>query len=111
MVTLPTAVTQTKQQLLDAFAGGQPQQLAMRNLIETLFTSAVDPVAGVTYLQTLPRSTTAALAAVGNAINTTGKFSGKAVINTTTGAIVTANGALAASTWLALDGTTAHSPV
>lgn len=62
-------------------------------------------------LQAIPRSTTAALAAVGNAINTTNKFSGKVVINTTSGAIVTANGATAASTWLALDGTTAHTPV
>ncbi len=62
-------------------------------------------------LQAIPRSTTAALAAIGNAINTTNKFAGKVVINTTSGAIVTANGATAAATWLALDGTTAHTPV
>lgn len=59
----------------------------------------------------LPRSTTAALAAIGNAINTTNKFAGKAVINTTTGAIVTAAAATAAGVWQALDGTTAHTPV
>lgn len=62
-------------------------------------------------LQAMPRSTTAALEAVGDAINTTNKFANKAVINTTTGAIVTANAAAAADVWLALDGTTAHTPV
>ncbi|MDP2619914.1 MAG: hypothetical protein Q8P46_07010 [Hyphomicrobiales bacterium] len=61
-------------------------------------------------LQAVPRSTTAALAAIGNAINTANKFSGKVVINTTTAAIVTANGATAGAVWLALDGTTAHTP-
>ncbi len=61
--------------------------------------------------QTFPRSTTVALEAIGNAINTTGKFSGKVVINTTAGTIVTANGATAGAVWLALDGTTAHTPV
>lgn len=59
----------------------------------------------------IPRSTTAALEAVGNAINTTDKFEGKTLINTTAGTIVTANGAAAADVWLALDGTTAHTPV
>lgn len=67
-----------------------------------------DPVAR---LQALPRSTTAALAAIGNAINTTNKFANKAVINTTTGAIVTAADATAGGVWQALDGTTAHTPV
>lgn len=110
MVTLPNPVSQTKDQLLAQFAGGAPEQLAIRNLIETLFTGAVDPVGGVTYLQTLPRSTTTALEAIGNAINTTGKFTGKVVINTTTGLIVTAHAATAADVWDALDGTTAHTP-
>lgn len=62
-------------------------------------------------VQTLPRSTTAALEDVGDDINTAGKISGKAVINTTTGAIVTADGTDADDVWLALDGTTAHTPV
>lgn len=62
-------------------------------------------------VQTLPRSTTTALEDVGDGINTAGKISGKAVINTTTGAIVTADGTDADDVWLALDGTTAHTPV
>lgn len=110
MTTLPNPVAQTKAELLAQFAGGGPEQLALRNLIETLFTGAVDPIGGAS-LQFIPRSTTAALEAVDNAINTTGKFTGKVVINTTTGAIVTAHAALAASGWDALDGTTAHTPV
>ena len=61
--------------------------------------------------QFIPRSTTAALAAVGNAINTTNKFAGKVVINTTAGTIVTADTAAADGVWLALDGTTAHTPI
>ncbi len=60
--------------------------------------------------QLLPRSTTAALEAVANAINTANKYAGKAVINTTTGAIVTAASAAAGGVWQALDGTTAHTP-
>jgi len=111
MTTQPTPVTQTKAQLLALFDGGQPAQLTMRNLIETLFTQAVDPVGGVTYMQTLPRSTTALLEDVAAAINTTGKFTGKVVINTTAGTIVTAHGAAAADVWDALAGTTAHTPV
>lgn len=62
-------------------------------------------------LQALPRTTTTALTAIGNAINTTNKFAGKAVINETTGAIVTASGGTAGAAWLALGGTTAHTPV
>jgi hypothetical protein len=62
-------------------------------------------------LQAMPRSTTAALASLANTINTTNKFLGKAVINTTSGAIVTANGAAISAVWLALDGTTAHTPI
>lgn len=80
--------------------------------IEGAMTTAKGGMAdAVGQLQAMPRSTTAALTAIGNAINTTNKFAGKAVINTTTGAIVTANGATAGATWLALDGTTAHTPV
>lgn len=66
---------------------------------------------GSTRRVALPRSTTAALEAVADATNTTDKYADKAVINTTTGAIVTADGAEAADVWLALDGTTAHTPV
>lgn len=56
-------------------------------------------------------STTAALAAVGNAINTTGKYKGKQVFNETTGILVVAAGALAADVWKnAGTGATAHTP-
>ena len=61
-------------------------------------------------LQTIT-STTAALAAVGNAINTSGKFVGKQVFNTTTNRPVFATAATAAGTWVDSMGTTAHTPV
>ena len=57
-------------------------------------------------------STTAALAAVGNAINTTGKYQGKQVFNSTTNIVVVAVGATAASVWAnSGTGVTAHTPV
>jgi hypothetical protein len=58
-----------------------------------------------------PTSTTAALAAVGNAINTTGKYAGKQVFNTTTNILVVATGASAGATWVnAGTGAVAHTP-
>lgn len=89
-------------------ADNTPDALKIEGAMTTAKGGVTDAVGR---LQALPRTTTAALTDISNAINTTNKFSGKAVINTTTGAIVTANGASAASTWLALDGTTAHTPV
>lgn len=57
-------------------------------------------------------STTAALAAVGNAINTADKFKGKQVFNETTSILVIAVGPLAADVWAnAGTGVTAHTPV
>lgn len=57
-------------------------------------------------------STTAALAAVGNAINTSGKYKGKEVINETTGIKVYAVGPLAADKWKNVgSGADAHTPV
>lgn len=56
-------------------------------------------------------STTAALAAVGNAINTTGKFAGKQVWNTTTTKPVYAVDGTAAGVWKDATGATAHTPV
>ena len=57
-------------------------------------------------------STTAALAAIGNAINTTGKYKGKMVFNETTGIVVVAADANANSVWKnAGTGATAHTPV
>lgn len=61
--------------------------------------------------QVLPRTTTVALEDVADAINTTNKFTNKAVINTTTGAILTAAGATAAAVWQGTDGGTEHAPV
>lgn len=58
-----------------------------------------------------PTSTTAALEAIGNAINTTGKRTGKLVINTTSNKLVRSQGAAAGSTWISVDGATTHTPV
>jgi hypothetical protein len=56
-------------------------------------------------------STTAALAAIGNAINTTDKFKGKQVFNETTGILVIAADATAGGVWKnAGTGATAHTP-
>ncbi len=56
-------------------------------------------------------STTAALAAIGNAINTTDKFEGKQVFNSTTKILVIAVGPAAADVWAnAGTGVTAHTP-
>ena len=59
----------------------------------------------------LPTSTVADLEAVGNAINTTGKYTGKMVVVLATGLIFTATGATAADVWRASDGTTVASPI
>lgn len=56
-------------------------------------------------------STTAALAAVGNAVNTSDKHAGKMIWNSTTGKPVWAAGPLAADVWKDATGATAHSPV
>lgn len=40
MITLPDAVVQTRNQLLAGCAGGQPEQLHLRNLIATMFDEA-----------------------------------------------------------------------
>jgi hypothetical protein len=56
-------------------------------------------------------STSTALEAVANAINTTGKVVGKVVFNSTTGAPVWATGVAAADVWNDATGTLAHTPV
>lgn len=58
-----------------------------------------------------PVSTTAALAAIGNAVNTSGKYAGKHYFNTTTNKPVWATGSSAGSTWVDATGTVAHTPV
>lgn len=56
-------------------------------------------------------STTTALVAIGNAINTTGKFKGKQVFNETTGILVIAADSTAGAVWKnAGTGATAHTP-
>lgn len=55
-------------------------------------------------------STTAALDAVGNAINTAGKYEGKQLFNTDTDNPVWAVGSAAADIWVDGAGTTVHSP-
>jgi hypothetical protein len=56
--------------------------------------------------------TTSGLAAIGNALNTTGKFTGKRVFNTTTGILVIAAGGGAAAIWKnSGTGATEHTPV
>lgn len=56
-------------------------------------------------------STTAALAAIGNAINTAGKYQGKIVFNSTSNALVVAVGATAGAVWNTAAGALAHTPV
>lgn len=58
----------------------------------------------------VPNATTTQLTAIGDAINTTGKYAGKMVWNTTTTKPAWASGATAAAVWRSADGTTAHTP-
>ena len=59
----------------------------------------------------LTASTVAALEDVADAINTTGKYTGKMVVVLASGLIFTATGATAADPWVASDGTTSADPV
>lgn len=59
----------------------------------------------------IPGETVANLEAVGNAINTTGKYTGKMVVVLASGLIFTATGGAAADPWRASDGTTVATPV
>ena len=59
----------------------------------------------------LTADTVANLQAVGNAINTTGKYTGKMVVVLASGLIFTATGAAAGDAWKASDGTTTATPV
>jgi hypothetical protein len=56
-------------------------------------------------------STTTDLADVGAAINTTGKYAGKRVFNTTTGVVLVADGPAADDTWSTCAGAATHTPV
>ncbi len=72
-----------------------------------------DGVAGnptITSTNVLENVSAATIASIVNTINTTGKAAGKMVWDTTNGRIKVATGALAASTWVNADGTTAVTP-
>jgi len=69
-----------------------------------------DVTGDVTGTVILPSTTTAALGAIGNAINTTGKVTGKMVVDLSSGLIYTATGAAAGSAWYGSDGTAAITP-
>jgi hypothetical protein len=56
-------------------------------------------------------STTAKLAAIGDAVNTVDKHAGKMVFNTTTGLPVWAVGPAAGDLWKTAAGATAHTPI
>jgi hypothetical protein len=70
-------------------------------------TGNVAATAGYIQLRT---ATSAQIAAIANAVNTTGKAAGTIVFDTTLGTLKIATGALAASTWVNADGTTAVTP-
>ena len=67
----------------------------------------VDATAGYIQLRT---ATSAQIAAVANAVNTAGKAAGTIVFDTTLSTLKIATGALATSTWVNADGTTAITP-
>ena len=67
----------------------------------------VDATAGYIQLRT---ATSVQIAAVANAVNTAGKAAGTIVFDTTLGTLKIATGALADSTWVDADGTTAITP-
>ncbi len=67
----------------------------------------VDATAGYIQLRT---ATTLQIAAIADPVNTVGKAAGTIVFNTTLGTLKIATGALAASTWVNADGTTAVTP-
>lgn len=91
---------------------GASTEGVLRVTIATAGVTSTVPVSDpVGRLQAIPRTTTEALAAISDAINTTEKFLGKTVINITTGVLLFAAGATAGSVWRKLDNTTAHTPV
>lgn len=55
--------------------------------------------------------TTAELTDINSAVNTSGKYKGRRLFNTTTNRWVYAGGTLNNSNWLFFDGTTAHTPI
>ena len=82
------------------------------NGFEGNVTGTASAVSGTVTATTLilPTSTAAAIGAIGNAINTTGKVIGKTVVDLATGLQYTATGTAANSPWKASDGTTSVTP-
>jgi cytoskeletal protein CcmA (bactofilin family) len=70
-------------------------------------TGNVVATAGFIQLRT---ATSVQIAAIANAVNTTGKVAGTIVFDTTLGTLKIATGANANSTWVNADGTTAVTP-
>ncbi len=70
-------------------------------------TGNVDATAGYIQLRT---ATSAQIAAIANAVNTTGKAAGTVVFDTTLSKIKVATGANANSTWVDANGTNAVTP-
>jgi hypothetical protein len=70
-------------------------------------TGNVVATAGFIQLRT---ATSVQIAAIANAVNTTGKVAGTIVFDTTLGTLKIATGANANSTWVDADGTTAVTP-
>lgn len=70
-------------------------------------TGNVDATAGYIQLRT---ATAAQIAAIANAVNTSGKAAGTIVFDTTNSKIKVATGANANSTWVDADGTNAVTP-
>ena len=66
-------------------------------------------VATAGYIQ-LRTATAVQIAAIANAVNTTGKAAGTIVFDTTNSKLKIATGALAASTWVDADGSNAVTP-
>lgn len=83
--------------------------MAVRILHQADVEAVVDTRVGASHIPAT--STTAALAAIGNAINTTGKAPGKMVFNTTTGLPCWAVDGTAGGLWKSAAGATAHTPV
>lgn len=68
------------------------------------------PDAGFTQEPGSLATTTTALNAIGNAVNTTGKYEGKVLFNTTTSKLVVATGGAAGDTWKSCDAVTTYTP-
>jgi hypothetical protein len=81
--------------------------LSNSNMTGSTLTGNVDATTGYIQIRT---NTAAEIAAIGNAVNTTGKAAGTIVFDTTNSKIKVATGANANSTWVDANGTNAVTP-